>query len=508
MTATFYTYNQIGGLNITLDQRNLSGGSRTTMTSASVSTSGSMYTMTARWTFSENNADCFSTDSYSASEANNCINNGYTNYIGYIQGGNNFFTITPIHDGNDTAHNLLPVGTYTNDQIFFEVPYHPSADITYKTSVIGDSEAVESDKWLWASSSPTDPTIVREVTYGEEYGVINSANVSFSHMSGASMEADWKYGFSLSGASISAEFSGQYSDMKWDSESKSTSDMTDLSPVDLSGKGAVNYLNLSVTVYCKPNFGSVFGRSSWSDSVNLSPGSGVQKLISMRKENDEKASVMDFVNVSVSGSMSPGDTNDYVANLGAKGDRYINVRALVSFSGPSGFEGTFSVEVSRIAVQFYIDGGKGDPPEFPLFGTGGATSGNSRTYRSITFNSGDLSQTSLVLGSGGGNSHTVSASGTYPESNKDRWWCGSDGISNQSVSIRFLEKSTQECSNCGGTGVCPNCDGKGYTVGGGWLDDDKHGCTSCGGSGMEGFWDHTLKNGTGNCSVCSGKGYI
>ena len=181
---------------------------------------------------------------------------------------------------------------------------------------------------------------------------------------------------------------------------------------------------------------------------------------------------------------------------------------LVSFSGPSGFEGTFSVEVSRIAVQFYIDGGKGDPPEFPLFGTGGATSGNSRTYRSITFNSGDLSQTSLVLGSGGSNSHTVSASGTYPESNKDRWWCGSDGISNQSVSIRFLEKSTQECSNCGGTGVCPNCDGKGYTVGGGWLDDDKHGCTSCGGSGMEGFWDHTLKNGTGNCSVCSGKGYI
>ena len=232
---------------------------------------------------------------------------GYTNYIGNIQGGTNYFTVIPVHDGYDEAHNLLPVYYSYSTDIFFEIPYHPSANIGTPTIVDkgGDGIAAYGD-WVWDPSAPDNSKIVQEATTQASWQTITGVKTSYSNMGGASIDAEWTYGFSGAQATEGVE-------QEIPSNFSSSGSTGSQSGTNLTFSQDVNTLRMTVTVYCKPGFGPAFGgQSSWSDTVNISPGSGIKAFKAGQKVYTGSDNVMNYVSAKVTGGVIYESTTNWI----------------------------------------------------------------------------------------------------------------------------------------------------------------------------------------------------
>ena len=134
--------NTIKSMNIGLVQNIINVGTQK-ITTASLQTldAGDSWNFNGSMTFSQSRADCFSSVSYSQSEATNLTSRGYVSsgYVGNIQAGKNYFRFYPVQDPTDAKYNLLRSGFYIERVADFVVPdaLCPTVRLTYTTSSEG-----------------------------------------------------------------------------------------------------------------------------------------------------------------------------------------------------------------------------------------------------------------------------------------------------------------------------------------------------------------------------------
>lgn len=425
MNATYSVNNQFSALKVTINQYGLNNSFYQTQiyssnSSTSIKSGNVNYYATANFNYAY--ADCSDSRARSASVINDMIYNYKTAYIGYVQGGNNQFTVTPIHDGYEPAHNLLKPGiTFTQKQVNFTVTTHPmSTGIEITTELVGEMEdghgKILQDEWVWKEGS-NDDTVVKKTVYGSYYYKISSIKYGFANMSGATMKATWTYRFDVDESQITrAKKDGfndeaqQYENMRYADEKGET---TEISGIPTKPPKEANYFSLTITTYCKAGFESVFaGGGSWSESKTVT----ADPLVGKRIEYPESDSIRRYLSVQITGGgLSSGDTSQYVASLGKGGDRGWSVQGQVVSNAPSHLSKFIvNVEVNYTAV-YHTYHEEHKEFHFPLLGWEDFPTPH-HDYRS-------KSGTASVKGISGGSSGEFSASGSYYETIRDAWWC-------------------------------------------------------------------------------------
>ena len=298
MSADYSVNNQFERLQVTINQYNRNSNNRFTQTQISIGKSGaSQIHYTATGYFSYNSADCFSSSEYGSTY--NYVYNHYTAYPGSVQGGNNQFTVTPIHDGYEVEHNLLEKGLkYESPDVWFYSPINPTVDFDYSSSVNRDPSGDTEPIWMWDHSSSTNGYVEQRYEAQGSWGVINRVYTDFSYMRGGSMRASWSYGFDLGGAKIMTgsptfnEAAAVYNSLAaLPDRSGNTTNYSSISTIRM-GQSA-NWFRISVTTYCKPGFEAVFRSGGiWRFSYSISPGIDVQRFIPRAYDYINRRSVL------------------------------------------------------------------------------------------------------------------------------------------------------------------------------------------------------------------------
>lgn len=488
MNANYSVHNQFAALNVTIDQYDYSNGNNYTSTAiyTSNSTSGSTKNYVAKASFDYDYADCFSTKSIPADVIRKMINNGYTQYTGYAQGGMNYFTITPVHDGYAKDHNLLAYGTKYNDDVDYTVRINPTVSISYDEGMHNDENTVISDSWIWDHSSTTNSYIEKELIMDEYWGYIENITADYSYMNGATVEVYYAYGLTIENpAHVVDIVSGT-----------STKAMTSF------GSGQYNDVEIEIHVYCKEGFESVFAHSSDSDSIDIKPGSDVQEYVPVRKDYSEKTNILSYVELEVTdGWMGGGSVADYVGSIFKGGNR--DARCTVSYDTselPSGF--SFNIDVSARYRVSYSENV--------------AEEGEEENIKTI-YRTGNLSGNTTISTGGSG---SFRLTGHYWET--DAYKClaslsdfegGSASMSNSTFErgSGATAGATTPCVTCGGDGKVESAHKGSKVI---TITDTYYKC-SCGETIDGTIWDGDTKTwGTGcpkhlaDCSSCNGTGYI
>ena len=349
MSAQYSVNNQFQALKVTINQYDLNN--RFVRTQISTGNSGgSIISYWARGDFSYNYADCFDTRSRSSAEIQDMISGYKTAYLGYVQGGLNQFTVTPIHDGYEKEHNLLVPGiTFTQTRVNYTVLIHPSAEMGFETDYTGNPEEILSEKWQWEHDSSA-AVVEKRVQYGDGWGFVSGINTSFDYMKAGSMKATWTYRFDIAdsvftkaslvgtGANL---FVAKYKLMQYGDTTGSTSST---SGIPKTPPKLANYFSLTITTYCKPGFGSVFsGGGTWtvSDEVTAEPLTGT------RVEYPEKYSISSFITSRevTSGSISSCSIIEGALNGGSGANRSVRASVKITCDYPEGISG-FRAKVS------------------------------------------------------------------------------------------------------------------------------------------------------------------
>ncbi len=434
MTAEYSSDNQFSTFAVTLDQYDMTRNNMPTSTPLTTSRSGSgIVTYSASAYFDYNNADCFSTRSYSTSDTNNCINNCYTRFTGYVQGGNNRFTVTPIHDGYEPQHNLLPVGSvYYSPDIWYSVSMGPSVEMSTTYLSHEDSAEITEGEWVWDdfTENAGSTYIVKKSETKGTWGTIGSFSAKFSNMNGSTVKAEWEYGFDMGDFTYSS-YATAYPDSPMLSTYQAMANTADGSGKTEKQNGIeklslptyTNWLNITITMTCKEGFSSVFSSDGvWTETLEVSPGSGRNS----RESKSEMTSVSRITAIipptirppegvitgpENSGSTSSGNTSD----------------TLIPFT-PRTIEYTDSTDISR-NVTYNMTSGRISQCSFweGLLNWGGANRDASSTLEvsltlpegatGFTLN-GDFSGTITckgdgILGSSGTRTANVSGSGAF-----------------------------------------------------------------------------------------------
>ena len=359
MNADYSVNNQFERLEVTINQYNRENNKRLTKSNINISKSGSsMISYRATGYFEYNNADCFSSDSYSNADIDDCINGYLTSYTGYVQGGDNWFTVTPIHDGYEVEHNLLEKGISVDKYCDYTVLIHPSVSFDYTTADHQDAEPAPEPKWIWDHKKDNSAFIEQQIETLGTWSTITNVTTSFSYMRGGSMKASWEYGFDYGGVSFSqvSEFNqAAYNTYVGLANNKGSGNSTSTSMISNISVGG-NWFKMTVTTNCKPGFASVFsGGGSWSFSLDLSPGSdGIKSFTPRSVDYINSTSVMSFVSAEVTGgSMGRGSVKDYIFGEGDAGsfeggNRSVSARGTVTVSSdlPAGFSFKVNLSVS------------------------------------------------------------------------------------------------------------------------------------------------------------------
>ena len=354
MNADYSVNNQFERLEVTINQYNRESNKRLTKSNINISKSGSsMISYRATGYFEYNNADCFSSDSYSNADIDDCINGYLTSYTGYVQGGDNWFTVTPIHDGYEVEHNLLEKGISYDDYCDFDVLIHPSASFDYDTETYTESFEATS-KWIWKHDAGSDSSAIEQETQSPgSWGYITNASISTSYMRGGSMKASWEYGFEISESDLNnvrvdfPEVLPTYQGMIYSSSSNGSTSMT--------FSRRTNYLNINVTTHCKPGFESVFsGGGSWSFNLSVSQGDGVQSFVPRTKAYVNQDDVMNYVSAEVTGGGISSARVEHVLDVAGAVlfdiyRRTVTANVKVTYTGPEGF--SFTVDLGGASVS-------------------------------------------------------------------------------------------------------------------------------------------------------------
>ncbi len=154
--------NTIKRMNIGLVQNIINVGTQK-ITTARLQTldAGENWNFNGSMSFSQSRADCFSSTSYTQSEANNLTSRGYvsSSYVGNIQAGKNYFRFYPVQDPTDAKYNLLRTGFYIERVADFVVPdaLCPTVRLTYTTSSEGGGSSQRST--TRSHSCPTEEKV-------------------------------------------------------------------------------------------------------------------------------------------------------------------------------------------------------------------------------------------------------------------------------------------------------------------------------------------------------------
>lgn len=486
MSARYNTDNQIKALNVTINQYDYSKGNRATQTYLNSNTinGGTYQNYTASASFSYNNADCFSTKDLSLDVVSRMINNCYTQYVGYVQGGTNRFTVTPVHDGYDAEHNLLAAGTHYDTSVRYTVQQGPTVKINYDKGMHNDANTVISDSWIWDHTSTDNSYIEKEVINDEYWGYIENITASYSYTKGGSVKLSYSYGMNLSNGHGSSTVSGTAS-----------SEMTSF------GSGQYNEVDIKIEVKCKEGFASVMSKSSDSDSLSISPGRGVQEYVPIRRTYDDRTNVMSNVRLSVTdGWMGGGSVGDYIGSIFKGGNRATRCTVECDASSlPSGFTFSFDVNANfRVSETKTVIEGLEEKDE--------------THYRSGS-NSGKVTATS-------GSTTSTSISGQYWET--DSYWCLSSFPDFEGGSASKAGNFSRGAGPTSGATIkCSNCDGVGTIQGAHsgtkqWGVSNSHYLCSCGDTLSCSFWNDPDSKSWGSgcpkhieqCPICKGSGYL
>ncbi len=362
MSADYSENNQFERLQVTINQYDRDSNNRFTQTPISIGKSGSgriYYTATGY--FSYNSADCFSSSDYGSTY--NFIYNHCTAYPGSVQGGNNQFTVTPVHDGYEVEHNLLEKGLkYESPDVWFYSPINPTVDFDYSTGIGRDPSGDTEPVWIWDHLSTTSSYAEQRYEDQGSWGLIKRVTTDFSYMRGGSMKASWSYGFDLGGAKIMTgsttfnEAAAVYSSLAALPErSGNTTSTSRISSISMGQ--STNWFSMSVTTYCKPGFEAVFrSGGTWRFSYNLRPGSDVQRFIPRDYAYINRHNVMSYLDVETTMASVSGGTPIYASGgSGAGGSSAAAASTLMMYPVRYG-------KVSSTSPVLLADG-EVDPPE-------------------------------------------------------------------------------------------------------------------------------------------------
>lgn len=305
LSADYPVSNQIESLELMLEQRGLDSKWKYSVTYSSCNTRKGIASYYASKSFDPNNADCFDSESRTIS-VYNMKNNHYTAFPGYIQGGKNLFTITPVKDDSyKPDYNLLPTTALITKDVTFTVNSNPSCTINITTSTVGDKDKPIKDKWDWDNQSTTSAVLRRYMTYGEYYGKIDRITTNFYNIGGASITANWTYRFDKNSQTSKTPIS----------YSNKTGSTTDIASIPTTPAQTANYFKLAVTIKCKSGFESVFKdtKGKWTFSKEAT----ADAFVGERSDNTQTANIADYLTVKITGGQrNSGDTGEYARNLG------------------------------------------------------------------------------------------------------------------------------------------------------------------------------------------------
>ncbi len=256
INASVAKYLTVSGINVSLAQTILSNNASAISAQKTLTRSenGDNYNFNSTWAFNRNGADCFSSESFSASEASRLINDGYVTNgkRGNLQAGRNTFYFYPQQKPEDAEYNLWKKGSYVSASVYYKVPskFNPTVELKYATSSSGGESGTRtyrSGSWRY-----TDYYV------SAYYRYVMSLSATFTNTTGTTVSASWTYGWkknATEGSCTKTVFSS----------SGSSSSYSNLSTISLSG---ANYATFNVTIYCKSGFSSAFVQPNVTASIS------------------------------------------------------------------------------------------------------------------------------------------------------------------------------------------------------------------------------------------------
>lgn len=135
----------VTGMTVALYQTVLNSSTqKSTLTSLTSADSGNTRSFSGSISFNKNKADCFSSTTFSSSEATQLTTAGYvtSDYVGYLQAGTNFFRFIPVQDDTAAQYNLLKKDFYIEKSATYIVPASlgPTVSLTYSTDKDGGGQ--------------------------------------------------------------------------------------------------------------------------------------------------------------------------------------------------------------------------------------------------------------------------------------------------------------------------------------------------------------------------------
>lgn len=245
--ATVASEFNVTGMSATLVQTVL----KTTSTSTTVfsnpqTLSGTNSSFSGKWNFDKNYADCFSTSSFTTTQATDLTKNGYvtSSNQGHIQAGFNTFYLYPVLKSNST-YNLMKNGTYISVSGKFMVPssYKPSIELS-------STESVEGGEYEYGEKELIGHRYYYDVYEKPKYYYVDTLKASVTNADGYEVNALWTYGWKAKSGETGCTKTAF-------SKSGKTSSLSTALSINLSSSGA-NYATYEVTLSAKSGFGAYF----------------------------------------------------------------------------------------------------------------------------------------------------------------------------------------------------------------------------------------------------------